>query len=73
MHDLKRDKINRILGIYDSLSQGKFVNKSAAALHYNVNERSIQRDIDDIPEKVREQLEFVLLKKVDDALKEALV
>lgn len=32
-----------------------------------------ERDIDDIPEKVREQLEFVLLKKVDDALKEALV
>lgn len=32
-----------------------------------------KRDIDDIPEKVREDLEFVLLENVDDALKEALV
>lgn len=32
-----------------------------------------ERDIDEIPEKVRTQLEFVLVKNVDDALKEALV
>lgn len=31
-----------------------------------------ERDIDEIPEKVRKQLEFVLLKKADEALKEAL-
>lgn len=31
------------------------------------------RDIDDIPEKVREQMEFVFISKVDDALKEVLV
>lgn len=48
MNDLKRDKINRILGIYEALSQGKVLNKSAEATRYNVNERSIQRDIDDI-------------------------
>ncbi len=32
-----------------------------------------ERDIDEIPEKVREQMEFVLIKNVDEALKEALV
>lgn len=32
-----------------------------------------ERDIDEIPEKVRKQLEFVLIKNVDQALKEALV
>ncbi|MGI6257058.1 MAG: endopeptidase La [Anaerovoracaceae bacterium] len=31
------------------------------------------RDIDDIPEKVRDQMEFVFISKVDDALKEVLV
>lgn len=32
-----------------------------------------ERDIDEIPENVRKQLEFVLIKNVEDALKEALV
>ena len=32
-----------------------------------------ERDIDDIPETVRSQLEFILLKDVDDALSEVLV
>ena len=32
-----------------------------------------ERDIDDIPETVRSQLEFILLKDVDDALREVLV
>ena len=32
-----------------------------------------ERDIDEIPEKVRKQLEFVLVKNVDQALEEALV
>lgn len=32
-----------------------------------------ERDIDEIPKKVRDQLEFVLIKNVDEALKEALV
>ena len=48
MEDLKRDKINRILGMYTELIQGKVLNKAEEAIHYNVNERSIQRDIDDI-------------------------
>lgn len=42
------DKIERILGIYTKLINGAIVNKSEESLHYNVNERSIQRDIDDI-------------------------
>lgn len=32
-----------------------------------------ERDIDEIPENVREQMNFVLIKNVDEALKEALV
>ncbi|MBE6031531.1 MAG: endopeptidase La, partial [Clostridiales bacterium] len=35
--------------------------------------RDNERDIDDIPEKVRKKMEFVLLDSVDDALKEVLV
>ena len=42
------DKIERILGIYTKLMNGAIVNKAEESLHYNVNERSIQRDIDDI-------------------------
>ena len=32
-----------------------------------------EKDIEEIPEKVRKDLEIVLIKTVDDALKEALV
>lgn len=32
-----------------------------------------ERDIDEIPENVREQMNFILIKNVDEALKEALV
>lgn len=42
------DKIERVLGIYTKLINGAIVNKAAEAIHYGVNERSIQRDIDDI-------------------------
>lgn len=42
------DKIERVLGIYTKLINGSIVNKSEEAVNYNVNERSIQRDIDDI-------------------------
>ena len=35
--------------------------------------RDNERDIDDIPEKVRKKMEFVLLDTVDDALNEVLV
>lgn len=42
------DKIQRVLGIYTKLINGAIVDKAAEAANYNVNERSIQRDIDDI-------------------------
>lgn len=42
------DKIGRVLGIYSKLLNGDIVNKREEALRYGVNERSIQRDIDDI-------------------------
>ena len=42
------DKIERVLGIYSKLMSGALVNKAEEATNYGVNERSIQRDIDDI-------------------------
>lgn len=42
------DKIERVLGIYTKLMSGSIVNKAYEATNYGVNERSIQRDIDDI-------------------------
>ena len=42
------DKVERILGIYTKLINGAVVNKTQEAYIYKVNERSIQRDIDDI-------------------------
>lgn len=41
-------KIERVLGIYSRLMNGGLVNKAEEAQRYGVNERSIQRDIDDI-------------------------
>lgn len=48
MDELKNDKIERVLGIYTKLMNGCLVNKAEVAQNYGVNERSIQRDIDDI-------------------------
>lgn len=42
------DKTARVLHIYAKLADGYVVNKSEEAQAYGVNERSIQRDIDDI-------------------------
>lgn len=42
------DKINRVLNIYSKLMNGYIVNKAEEAVNYDVNERSIQRDIEDI-------------------------
>ena len=44
----KGDKIVRVLQIYAKLTDGYVVNKTSEAQYYGVNERSIQRDIDDI-------------------------
>lgn len=46
--EYKNGKIERVLGIYTKLLNGYIVNKAAEANEYGVNERSIQRDIDDM-------------------------
>ena len=48
MQNESTDKIQRVLGIYKKLINGEIVNKIEEATNYGVNERSIQRDIDDI-------------------------
>ena len=44
----RESKNYRTLAMYISLCEGRTVNKKEAALNYGVDERSIQRDIDDI-------------------------
>lgn len=44
----QRDKVERVLGIYTRLMNGYVVNKAEEAEKYGVNERSIQRDVEDI-------------------------
>lgn len=46
--DGKRSKNNRILDMYERLCAGKTLNKSEEALRFGIDERSVQRDIDDI-------------------------
>ena len=48
MNDLHLSKNHRVLDLYIRLKEGKVINKSKEAERYGVNERSIQRDIDDI-------------------------
>lgn len=48
METIKGDKVIRVLQIYAKLADGHVVNKAEEAQHYGINERSIQRDIDDI-------------------------
>ena len=48
MEDLKSDKTARVLRLYTKLMNGYAINKSEEAQASGVNERSIQRDIDDI-------------------------
>ena len=42
------DKTKRVLGLYQKLMNGQIINKAEEAQIYGVNERSIQRDIEDI-------------------------
>lgn len=48
MENIKSDKVERVLAIYTKLMNGYLVSKAEEAVNYGVNERSIQRDIDDI-------------------------
>ena len=54
MDSIKSDKINRILGLYSKLMNGELIYKAEEAQRYGVNERSIQRDIDDIRNHLEE-------------------
>ena len=45
---MKKSKNIRILTLYLQLMEGKIIHKSEEALRFGVDERSIQRDIDDI-------------------------
>lgn len=46
--EVKGDRIARVLSIYTKLLDGEIVNKAIEARKHGVNERTIQRDIDDI-------------------------
>ncbi len=48
MEAVRFDKIERVLGIYTKLLNGNLVRKAEEAQRYGVDQRSIQRDIDDI-------------------------
>lgn len=43
-----QSKNNRILDMYERLCAGKVLNKTEEALRFGIDERSVQRDIDDI-------------------------
>lgn len=55
--DYKNGKIERVLSIYTKLISGNVVNKLEEAQEYGVNERTIQRDIDDIRSYMESQAE----------------
>lgn len=46
--EVKSERISRVLSIYSRLLDGEVVNKSVEAKRHEVNERTIQRDIDEI-------------------------
>ena len=41
-------KVERVINLYNRLSEGKVLNKAEEASRFDVNERSIQRDLEDI-------------------------
>lgn len=43
-----KSKTERVLSIYDRLLEGKVLVKRQEAFRYEVNDRTIQRDLDDI-------------------------
>ena len=46
--DYKGNKGFRLLSIYEMLNKGELITKSALAYHFNVTEKTIQRDINDL-------------------------
>lgn len=60
----KDAKVYRILDIYSKLLHGDILNKKEMANLYNVNEKTIQRDIDDIRNYFYESIETMGRKEV---------
>jgi predicted DNA-binding transcriptional regulator YafY len=44
----KKSKADRVLRMYDLLMRGKVINKAAAGQKFGVDEKTIQRDLDDM-------------------------
>ena len=44
-------KVERIINLYNRLAEGEVLNKLDEAARFEVNERSIQRDLEDIRHK----------------------
>lgn len=57
MEEYKGDQVARVLGIYMKLINGYLINKAEEAEHYVVNERTIQRDIDEIRNHLENEAE----------------
>lgn len=41
-------KVERVISLYNQIVDGKVINKADEAVRFGVNDRSIQRDLDDI-------------------------
>ena len=54
--ELKTDKAQRILSIFSRLLQGKCIKKCQESVRFHVDERTIQRDIDDIRAFLADQM-----------------
>jgi len=48
LEDGKQNKVERVLHIYSKLMRGEIVIRRELSNHFNVNDRTIQRDRDDI-------------------------
>lgn len=67
-------KIGRIISLYNRLSEGEVINKLDETRRFEVNERTIQRDFDDIRAylandfELNQELVYDRTKKVTDFL-----
>ncbi len=57
MEKYKDNQVTRVLGIYTKLINGHLINKAEEAERYGVNERTIQRDIDEIRNHLENEAE----------------
>lgn len=64
MIDEKYAKVNRILTIYSELVQGEIINKKKMAELFNVSEKTIQRDLNDIRTYFSDNRERVRSKNI---------